>query len=122
MATVCGATLGMMSAGVPCESIAGISIGLVKKEDGVYYHHGHYGRQATTAIWTSKSRARKRRYGIQLDLKINGISKRSSRKLKQAREARIRILRRSQARREPGEKSPYMRRASHKSIPTRSVS
>ncbi|MDO5552271.1 MAG: polyribonucleotide nucleotidyltransferase [Planctomycetia bacterium] len=97
MATVCGATLGLMSAGVPISNpVAGISVGLVKEEDGrwititdIMGDEDHFGdmdfKVAGTQIGVT---------GIQLDLKTNGISKEIIlQTLKQAREARIGILR-----------------------------
>lgn len=97
MATVCGATLGMMSAGVPITNpVAGISIGLVKEEDGrwititdIMGDEDHYGDMDFKVAGTQNGVT-----GIQLDLKINGISKEIiAQTLKQAREARISILR-----------------------------
>ncbi|MCF0233374.1 MAG: polyribonucleotide nucleotidyltransferase [Thermoguttaceae bacterium] len=97
MATVCGATLGLMSAGVPITNpVAGISIGLVKEEDGrwititdIMGDEDHYGDMDFKVAGTQNGVT-----GIQLDLKTNGISKEIiAQTLKQAREARIGILR-----------------------------
>ncbi|MBR4753308.1 MAG: polyribonucleotide nucleotidyltransferase [Thermoguttaceae bacterium] len=97
MATVCGATLGLMSAGVPISNpVAGISIGLVKEEDGrwititdIMGDEDHYGDMDFKVAGTQNGVT-----GIQLDLKTNGISKEIiAQTLKQAREARIGILR-----------------------------
>lgn len=97
MATVCGATLGLMSAGVPIIApVAGISIGLVKEDDGrwititdIMGDEDHYGDMDFKVAGTQRGIT-----GIQLDLKTNGISKEIiAQTLKQAREARIGILR-----------------------------
>ncbi|MDO5310035.1 MAG: polyribonucleotide nucleotidyltransferase [Planctomycetia bacterium] len=97
MATVCGATLGLMSAGVPIVNpVAGISIGLVKEEDGrwititdIMGDEDHYGDMDFKVAGTQNGVT-----GIQLDLKIDGISRDIiMQTLKQAREARIGILR-----------------------------
>ena len=97
MATVCGATLGLMAAGVPITNpVAGISIGLVKEEDGrwititdIMGDEDHYGDMDFKVAGTQNGVT-----GIQLDLKTNGISKDIiAQTLKQAREARIGILR-----------------------------
>jgi polyribonucleotide nucleotidyltransferase len=97
MASVCGATLGLMAAGVPLTNpVAGISIGLVKEND----HHwvlltdiigdeDHFGDMDFKIAGTPEGVT-----GIQLDLKIDGISEDIVRAtLKQAREARMEILR-----------------------------
>ena len=97
MATVCGATLGLMSAGVPIHNpVAGISVGLVKEEDGrwititdIMGDEDHFGDMDFKVAGTQVGIT-----GIQLDLKTNGISKEIiMQTLKQAREARIGILR-----------------------------
>jgi len=79
MASVCGATLGLMTAGVPIHNpVAGISIGLVKETNDKWL-------LLTDIIGVT---------GIQLDLKIAGISFDIIKAtLAQAREARIEILR-----------------------------
>ncbi|MDO4587226.1 MAG: polyribonucleotide nucleotidyltransferase [Planctomycetia bacterium] len=97
MATVCGTTLGLMSAGVPISNpVAGISIGLVKEEDGrwititdIMGDEDHFGDMDFKVAGTQNGIT-----GIQLDLKTDGISKEIILKtLKQAKEARIGILR-----------------------------
>lgn len=97
MATVCGGTLGLMSAGVPIiNPVAGISIGLVKESDDKWItitdimgDEDHYGDMDFKVAGTQNGVT-----GIQLDLKTNGISKQIiAQTLKQAREARIGILR-----------------------------
>ena len=96
MASVCGGTLALMDAGVPIiNPVAGISIGLVKEGD----HHvtfadiqgdeDHYGDMDFKIAGTGLGIT-----GIQLDLKINGISQEIIREtLEKARVARRKILR-----------------------------
>ncbi len=97
MASVCGATLGLMAAGVPISNpVAGISIGLVKESDDQFVlltdilgDEDHYGDMDFKIAGTQNGIT-----GIQLDLKINGISEKIIRgTLAQAREARMEILR-----------------------------
>ena len=96
MATVCGSTLGLMAAGVPISNpVAGISIGLVKETDrwtlltDIIGDEDHYGDMDFKVAGTQNGIT-----GIQLDLKINGISEEIVvATLTQAREARIEILR-----------------------------
>lgn len=97
MASVCGATLGLMAAGVPLTNpVAGISVGLVRESHDqwclltdIIGDEDHYGDMDFKVAGTPNGIT-----GIQLDLKINGISDEIIRAaLKQAREARIEILR-----------------------------
>jgi polyribonucleotide nucleotidyltransferase len=96
MATVCGSTLGLMAAGVPISNpVAGISIGLVKEADrwtlltDIIGDEDHYGDMDFKVAGTQNGIT-----GIQLDLKISGISEEIvAATLTQAREARIEILR-----------------------------
>ena len=97
MASVCGATLALMAAGVPITNpVAGISIGLVKENDekwtlltDIIGDEDHYGDMDFKIAGTQNGIT-----GIQLDLKIKGISEAIIRAtLVQAREARIEILR-----------------------------
>jgi polyribonucleotide nucleotidyltransferase len=96
MASVCGATLGLMAAGVPLTNpVAGISIGLVKENDrwvlltDIIGDEDHFGDMDFKISGTPQGIT-----GIQLDLKIDGISEEIIRAtLKQAREARMEILR-----------------------------
>lgn len=97
MASVCGATLGLMAAGVPISNpVAGISIGLVKESDDqwtlltdIIGDEDHYGDMDFKIAGTQNGIT-----GIQLDLKINGISREIiEATLTQSREARIQILR-----------------------------
>ncbi|MFZ5829000.1 MAG: polyribonucleotide nucleotidyltransferase [Planctomycetota bacterium] len=96
MASVCGATLGLMAAGVPITNpVAGISIGLVKETDryvlltDIIGDEDHHGDMDFKVAGTQNGVT-----GIQLDLKIDGISEEIIRNtLVQSREARIEILR-----------------------------
>ncbi|HYO24611.1 MAG TPA: polyribonucleotide nucleotidyltransferase [Lacipirellulaceae bacterium] len=96
MASVCGATLGLMAAGVPITNpVAGISIGLVKDGSNwtlltdIIGDEDHYGDMDFKIAGTQNGIT-----GIQLDLKIDGISEEIIRAtLQQSREARIEILR-----------------------------
>src|SRR4030066_1153815 len=76
MASVCGATLGLMAAGVPISNpVAGISVGLVKESDryvlltDIIGDEDHYGDMDFKVAGTQRGVT-----GIQLDLKISGIS------------------------------------------------
>lgn len=97
MASVCGATLGLMAAGVPISNpVAGISIGLVREENDrwviftdIIGDEDHYGDMDFKVAGTQNGIT-----GIQLDLKITGINEAIIRAaLEQAKEARIEILR-----------------------------
>jgi polyribonucleotide nucleotidyltransferase len=96
MASVCGATLGLMAAGVPITNpVAGISVGLVKEPDryvlltDIIGDEDHYGDMDFKVAGTQNGIT-----GIQLDLKIDGISEEIIRNtLTQSREARMEILR-----------------------------
>ena len=96
MASVCAATLGLMAAGVPITNpVAGISIGLVKESEDKYVlltdilgDEDHFGDMDFKVAGTQDGIT-----GIQLDLKINGISEAIIRgALAQARDTRIEIL------------------------------
>lgn len=96
MASVCGATLGLMAAGVPITNpVAGISVGLVKEGDDyalltdIIGNEDHFGDMDFKIAGTQNGIT-----GIQLDLKINGISEQIIREtLAQSKEARMEILR-----------------------------
>ena len=96
MASVCGATLGLMAAGVPISNpVAGISVGLVKEEDNwvlltdIIGDEDHFGDMDFKIAGTQNGIT-----GIQLDLKIDGISEEIIRAtLTQSRDARMEILR-----------------------------
>ena len=97
MASVCGATLGLMAAGVPISNpVAGISVGLVKESEDrwvlltdIIGDEDHFGDMDFKIAGTQNGIT-----GIQLDLKIDGISEEIIRAaIAQSREARIEILR-----------------------------
>jgi polyribonucleotide nucleotidyltransferase len=96
MASVCGATLGLMAAGVPISNpVAGISVGLVKEADrfvlltDIIGDEDHYGDMDFKIAGTQNGIT-----GIQLDLKTQGISQEIiAATLLQSRTARIEILR-----------------------------
>jgi len=97
MASVCGATLGLMAAGVPITNpVAGISVGLVRKSNDdwclltdILGDEDHFGDMDFKIAGTQNGIT-----GIQLDLKVTGINDDIIRAtLKQSREARIEILR-----------------------------
>ncbi|HEX7446646.1 MAG TPA: polyribonucleotide nucleotidyltransferase, partial [Pirellulales bacterium] len=97
MASVCGATLGLMAAGVPISNpVAGISVGLVKETDDkwtlltdIIGDEDHFGDMDFKIAGTQNGIT-----GIQLDLKIKGISREIiAATMAQSREARIHILR-----------------------------
>jgi polyribonucleotide nucleotidyltransferase len=97
MASVCGATLGLMAAGVPISNpVAGISVGLVQQSESewclltdIIGDEDHFGDMDFKIAGTQNGIT-----GIQLDLKIEGISKEIIKAtFEQSREARIQILR-----------------------------
>lgn len=97
MASVCAATLGLMSAGVPISNpVAGISVGLVQESEDnwvlltdILGEEDHHGDMDFKIAGTQNGIT-----GIQLDLKINGVSEEIIRAtLAQSREARMEILR-----------------------------
>ena len=98
MASVCGATLSLMDAGVPIsDPVGGISIGLVEDPQSgrftlltdIIGDEDHYGDMDFKVAGTQRGVT-----GIQLDLKNLGITAQIVREtLDQAREARLEILR-----------------------------
>ena len=96
MASVCGATLALMAAGVPITNpVAGISVGLVREGDkwvlltDILGDEDHFGDMDFKIAGTQNGIT-----GIQLDLKVTGVSEEVIRAtLTQSREARIEILR-----------------------------
>ncbi|MGE0606198.1 MAG: polyribonucleotide nucleotidyltransferase [Pirellulales bacterium] len=97
MASVCGATLGLMAAGVPISNpVAGISVGLVQESPDkwclltdIIGDEDHFGDMDFKIAGTQNGIT-----GIQLDLKIKGISEAIIKAtLAQSRGARIEILR-----------------------------
>ena len=95
MATVCGTTLGLMSAGVKIKNpVAGISVGMVKEGDNwklltdILGSEDHFGDMDFKIAGSQVGIT-----GIQLDLKIRGIENDIIRAtLAQSREARMDIL------------------------------
>jgi polyribonucleotide nucleotidyltransferase len=96
MASVCGATLGLMASGVPISNpVAGISVGLVKQNEqhwvlltDIIGDEDHYGDMDFKIAGSHVGIT-----GIQLDLKIDGISPAIiEATLRQSREARMEIL------------------------------
>ncbi len=97
MATVCGASLSLMDAGVPIKApVAGIAMGLIL-EDGenavlsdILGDEDHLGDMDFKVAGTSEGVT-----AIQMDIKVRGISKEIMKKvLDQAREGRFHILNR----------------------------
>ncbi len=95
MATVCGATLALMDAGVPMKaSVAGIAMGLIKEGDRVAIltdimgSEDHYGDMDFKVAGTEKGIS-----SLQMDIKIGGVSPEiMGHALNQAREARLFVL------------------------------
>lgn len=98
MASVCGATLSLMDAGVPIsDPVGGISIGLVSDEKSgkfilltdIIGDEDHYGEMDFKVAGTQRGIT-----GIQLDVKNHGLTEEIIREtMVQAREARMEILR-----------------------------
>jgi polyribonucleotide nucleotidyltransferase len=95
MATVCGASMSLMDAGVPLKApVAGIAMGLVKDGDKVGIltdimgSEDHYGDMDFKVAGTDKGIT-----ALQMDIKIAGVSVDIMRQaLAQAREARLHVL------------------------------
>ena len=95
MATVCGASMSLMDAGVPLRApVAGIAMGLVKEGDKVGIltdimgSEDHYGDMDFKVAGTDKGIT-----ALQMDIKIAGVSVDIMRRaLAQAREARLHVL------------------------------
>jgi polyribonucleotide nucleotidyltransferase len=95
MASVCGASLALMDAGVPVKSaVAGIAMGLVKDEDrfavltDILGDEDHLGDMDFKVAGTSNGVT-----ALQMDIKIQGITEEiMETALDQAREARLHIL------------------------------
>lgn len=112
MATVCGATLALMDAGVPIlEPVAGIAMGLVKEGDKVIVltdilgDEDHLGDMDFKITGTARGIT-----ALQMDIKVSGIDRETmQRALDQARHARLTLLEKmSQALPSPRpELSPY---------------
>jgi polyribonucleotide nucleotidyltransferase len=95
MATVCGASLALMDAGVPLKShVAGIAMGLVKEGDkfgiltDIMGTEDHYGDMDFKVAGTEKGVC-----ALQMDIKIKGVSIDIMREaLARARDARMTVL------------------------------
>ncbi|MCH7932091.1 MAG: polyribonucleotide nucleotidyltransferase [Proteobacteria bacterium] len=95
MATVCGASLSLMDAGVPLtRPVAGIAMGLIKEDDGVAIlsdilgDEDHLGDMDFKVAGTSEGLT-----SLQMDIKITGITEEIMRAaLDQANEGRMHIL------------------------------
>jgi len=95
MATVCGATLALMDAGVPIRApVAGIAMGLIKEGDRVAIltdimgTEDHYGDMDFKVAGTEAGIT-----GLQMDIKIAGVSPEiMADALRQSREARLYVL------------------------------
>ena len=96
MATVCGASLSLMDAGVPLASpVAGVAMGLVLEEDGRYAvltdilgDEDHLGDMDFKVAGTSSGIT-----SLQMDIKVAGITPEiMDAALEQARQARLHIL------------------------------
>ncbi|MFP6806042.1 MAG: polyribonucleotide nucleotidyltransferase [Pseudomonadales bacterium] len=95
MASVCGASLALMDAGVPLKApVAGVAMGLVKEEDGfailtdILGDEDHLGDMDFKVAGTATGIT-----ALQMDIKIQGITEEiMDVALEQAREARLHIL------------------------------
>jgi len=95
MASVCGSSLALFDAGVPCKAaVAGIAMGLVKEGDkfqvltDILGDEDHLGDMGFKVAGTTEGVT-----ALQMDIKINGITKEIMQvALKQAHEARMHIL------------------------------
>jgi polyribonucleotide nucleotidyltransferase len=95
MATVCGATLALMDAGVPIKApVAGIAMGLIKERDrfailtDIMGTEDHYGDMDFKVAGTETGVT-----GLQMDNKMAGVSSQIlAEALRQAREARMYVL------------------------------
>ena len=102
MATVCGATLALMDAGVPLKApVAGVAMGLVMEEDGERYAilsdiagaEDHYGDMDFKVAGSADGIT-----ALQMDIKMTGVPTPVMREaLAQARAGRLAILDRMQA-------------------------
>ncbi|MDR5893899.1 polyribonucleotide nucleotidyltransferase [Halomonas mongoliensis] len=116
MASVCGASLALMDAGVPMKApVAGIAMGLVKDDDGfavltdILGDEDHLGDMDFKVAGTSEGVT-----ALQMDIKIEGINEEiMEQALQQALEARLSILEQmnaviGQSRAEVSENAPSM--------------
>ncbi len=95
MATVCGASLALMDAGVPIKTpVSGVAMGLIKEGDKVVVltdilgDEDHLGDMDFKVVGTSKGIA-----ALQMDIKIEGVDREvMADALSQAKDARLHIL------------------------------
>ncbi len=95
MATVCGASLALMDAGVPVKApVSGVAMGLIKEGDQVVVltdilgDEDHLGDMDFKVVGTREGIT-----GLQMDIKIDGVDREiMSRALSQAQKGRIHIL------------------------------
>lgn len=95
MATVCGSSLALFDAGVPCKAaVAGIAMGLVKEGDrfqvltDILGDEDHLGDMDFKVAGTAEGVT-----ALQMDIKINGITREIMQTaLRQAHEARLHVL------------------------------
>ena len=95
MATVCGASLALMDAGVPIKApVAGIAMGLIKEGEryailtDIMGTEDHYGDMDFKVAGTADGVT-----GLQMDIKVAGVSREiMAAALRQAREARLFVL------------------------------
>nr|WP_072282869.1 polyribonucleotide nucleotidyltransferase [Syntrophotalea acetylenivorans] len=95
MASVCGATLALMDAGVPVtKAVAGIAMGLIKEGDDVAVLSDILGDEDHLGDMDFKvTGAAEGVTALQMDIKIGGVNKEIMKQaLEQAREGRIHIL------------------------------
>jgi polyribonucleotide nucleotidyltransferase len=100
MATVCGASLAMMDAGVPTSgAVSGIAMGLIKEGDDVAVLSDILGDEDHLGDMDFKVAGTKNGVtAIQMDIKIGGVSREIMlAALRQAREGRLHILERMNA-------------------------
>lgn len=126
MATVCGATLSLMDAGVPVKDmVAGIAMGLVKEGDRVVIltdiigDEDHLGDMDFKVTGNEKGVT-----ALQMDIKISGITREIMRQaLEEARKARLTILEKMRAviSAPRPELSPYAPRVVTVQIPTEKI-
>ena len=95
MATVCGASLALMDAGVPVKApVSGVAMGLIKEGDNVVIltdilgDEDHLGDMDFKVVGTEKGIT-----GLQMDIKIDGVDREIMGKaLEQAKNGRVHIL------------------------------
>jgi polyribonucleotide nucleotidyltransferase len=100
MATVCGASLSLMDAGVPIrQAVSGVAMGLIKNDEKIVIlsdilgDEDHLGDMDFKVVGTKDGIT-----ALQMDIKIEGVTKEiMTRALAQARDGRLHILEKMQA-------------------------